>query len=236
MHLERTDAVDVGELARIPRDEWDWRRHYRIWQANRRVFLYPENYLEPGLRDDKTPLFKDLEDTLLQQQVTEQNVRDGYARYLTGFDELAGLEIAAACWQQGGASPDNPDVLHLFGVTSSEPPVFYYRAIAGLEKAADTKSVRFGPWRKVDLQISAQACSTVIYRGTLYVFWVEITTQPKTSLRQWLVDVHRVQAQARGEVLLAPARRSLERPAAAAVPAGREGVAGHRDRRSARRR
>ena len=58
--------------AYIPAVEWEWRRHFRTWQANRRVFLYPENYLEPELRDDKTPLFKELEDTLLQQQVTEQ--------------------------------------------------------------------------------------------------------------------------------------------------------------------
>jgi Tc toxin complex TcA C-terminal TcB-binding domain/Neuraminidase-like domain/Salmonella virulence plasmid 28.1kDa A protein len=182
MHLERTDAYDVGEHARIPRDEWDWRRHYRTWQANRRVFLYPENYLEPGLRDDKTPLFRELEDTLLQQQSTEQNVRDAYARYLTGFDELAGLRIVAACWQPGNAVLKTPDLLHVFGVTSSEPPVYYYRTIAGLEKATKTSSVQFEPWRKVDLQMSSQTCSAVVYRGTLYVFWVEITTQPKTSL------------------------------------------------------
>jgi hypothetical protein len=184
MHLERTEDIDVGEIARIPRDEWDWRRHFRTWQANRRVFLYPENYLEPGLRDDKTPLFRELEDTLLQQQVTEQNVRDAYARYLTGFDELANLRIAAACWQPGDSKLDRPDVLHVFGVTSAEPPVFYYRAIAGLEAAADTTGVEFEPWHKLDLQISSHTCSAVIYRGTLYVFWVEITTQPKTSLEK----------------------------------------------------
>ena len=49
--------------------EWYWREHYRVWEANRKVFLYPENYIEPELRDDKTPLFKELEDTLLQQVV-----------------------------------------------------------------------------------------------------------------------------------------------------------------------
>jgi hypothetical protein len=182
MHLERTSSTDVGDKARIPRDEWDWRRHYRTWQANRRVFLYPENYLEPGLRDDKTPLFRELEDTLLEQQVTEQNVRDAYARYLTGFDELAGLRIVAACWQPGNADLKIPDVLHLFGATSSEPALFYYRTIAGLEKATKTSSVQFEPWRKVDLQMSSLTCSAVVYRGTLYVFWVEITTQPRTSL------------------------------------------------------
>jgi hypothetical protein len=182
MHFERTDALDVGEKARIPRDEWDWRRHYRTWQANRRVFLYPENYLEPGLRDDKTPLFRELEDTLLQQQVTEQNVRDGYAQYLTGFGELAGLRIAAVCWQPGDDKLERPDVLHVFGVTSSEPPVYYYRTITGLEKAAKTTDSQFTPWRKVDLQISSKSCSAVVHRGTLYVFWAELTTRPKTSL------------------------------------------------------
>jgi hypothetical protein len=26
---------------------WDWRSKYRVWQANRKPFAYPENYLEP---------------------------------------------------------------------------------------------------------------------------------------------------------------------------------------------
>ncbi len=26
---------------------WPWRKKYRVWEANRKVFLYPENYLEP---------------------------------------------------------------------------------------------------------------------------------------------------------------------------------------------
>jgi hypothetical protein len=38
---------------------WEWLRRYRQWQANRKVFLSPENYLEPEPRDDKTPLLPD---------------------------------------------------------------------------------------------------------------------------------------------------------------------------------
>jgi ABC toxin N-terminal region len=49
----------------IPADEWSWRQNYRVWEANRKVFLYPENYMEPELRDDKTPQFKDFESTLV---------------------------------------------------------------------------------------------------------------------------------------------------------------------------
>jgi SpoVK/Ycf46/Vps4 family AAA+-type ATPase len=30
--------------------EWQWRKRYRIWDANRKIFLYPENWIEPELR------------------------------------------------------------------------------------------------------------------------------------------------------------------------------------------
>ena len=29
---------------------WEWRRNYRVWDANRKIFLYPENWIEPELR------------------------------------------------------------------------------------------------------------------------------------------------------------------------------------------
>jgi hypothetical protein len=31
--------------------------NYRIWEANRQIFLYPENYLIPTLRKQKTEPF-----------------------------------------------------------------------------------------------------------------------------------------------------------------------------------
>ena len=44
---------------------WRWMKNYRLWEANRKVFLWPENWIEPELRDDKTPFFRDLENQLL---------------------------------------------------------------------------------------------------------------------------------------------------------------------------
>jgi hypothetical protein len=29
---------------------WEWGKNYRVWEANRKVFLYPENWIEPELR------------------------------------------------------------------------------------------------------------------------------------------------------------------------------------------
>ena len=38
--------------------DWTWLKRFRVWEANRKVFVEPENYLEPELRDDKTPQFE----------------------------------------------------------------------------------------------------------------------------------------------------------------------------------
>jgi SpoVK/Ycf46/Vps4 family AAA+-type ATPase len=29
---------------------WTWRKNYRVWEASRKVFVYPENWVEPKLR------------------------------------------------------------------------------------------------------------------------------------------------------------------------------------------
>src|SRR6058998_3195815 len=30
--------------------EWEWSKNYRVWDVNRKIFLYPENWIEPELR------------------------------------------------------------------------------------------------------------------------------------------------------------------------------------------
>jgi SpoVK/Ycf46/Vps4 family AAA+-type ATPase len=39
-----------GKQLRKTEAEWEWRKRYRVWDANRKIFLYPENWIEPELR------------------------------------------------------------------------------------------------------------------------------------------------------------------------------------------
>ena len=188
MNLERSADWDglvppkVGVYARFTdlarRKEWQWRRYYRVWEANRKVFLYPENYIEPELRDDKTPLFAELEDTLLMQEITTANVQDAYSRYLSGFDELARLKIAGAYYDAPAAT------LHLFGVSQDDAPVYFYRAV---DESGSTPTKRvaplFSPWHKLDLQIPVRRVSPFVFEGRLYVFWVETATRPMNTFQ-----------------------------------------------------
>lgn len=178
---EDPEHVHVPPAA-IPADEWAWRKNYRVWEANRKVFLYPENYIEPDLRDDKSPLFKELEQNLLQQDINEQTVLEAYTRYLAGFEEIAKLKIAGVYHDKN--PDDRTDILHMFGVTPSDPPVYYYRTAENVHygETESDRAASWSPWRKIDVQIPVRTVSPVVYQGRLIVFWIEISTQAKHNV------------------------------------------------------
>ena len=43
-------AAKQGKQLRETESEWEWLKRYRVWDANRKIFLYPENWIEPELR------------------------------------------------------------------------------------------------------------------------------------------------------------------------------------------
>lgn len=52
------DLEEGSHLDESDTGEWVWMTNYRVWEAHRKVFLYPENWVEPELRDDETPPFE----------------------------------------------------------------------------------------------------------------------------------------------------------------------------------
>ncbi|HKX27952.1 MAG TPA: neuraminidase-like domain-containing protein, partial [Blastocatellia bacterium] len=78
--------------ASINAKQWEWMKRYRVWEANRKVFLFPENWLEPELRDDKSTFFKEIESELLQSDITEGAAATALLNYLSKLEEVAKLE------------------------------------------------------------------------------------------------------------------------------------------------
>jgi hypothetical protein len=188
MGLEPARFGDTKD-AEDARGQWFWRKNYRVWEANRKVFLFPENFIEPDLRDDKTPLFRTLEEELLQRRITTGEAEESYRNYLTGYSEVAGLAIVGAFHdvQTGrdlglteAADDIFIDVLHLVGVTADDPPIHYLRRIGNVTRSrlADGAKypIQFSPWEKVSTQIPARWVSPVVHLGKLRLFWNEITT------------------------------------------------------------
>src|SRR5207302_7436167 len=100
----------------------------RVWEANRKILLYPENWIVPELRDDKTPFFKELESDLLQGDVTDANVERALLSYLYKLDEVAKLDIVALHTQDVFAPEEKlQSLVHVFGRTANPPEAYYYR-------------------------------------------------------------------------------------------------------------
>src|SRR3546814_407206 len=169
---------------RIPAGEWEWRKNYRVWEANRKVFLWPENYMLPELRDNKTPLFETLEKTLLQQDITEQTVLDAYASYLRGFEDVANLRIAGAYHEYVWS--DGRDVMHIFGCTADDPPIYYYWTIENLtfSKLRDDRRIAYSARRKIDVAIPVRDVSPFLVNNRLHVFWLEKSTAPNHRVEE----------------------------------------------------
>jgi hypothetical protein len=108
---------------------WGWMRNYRVWEANRKVYLYPENYLRPELRDTKTPAFAALEEDLLQGEVTPASAERAFRRYLDEYTEVSRLTIAGGYVHEPADAGELPWHLVLFGRTKTDPRRYYYRLV-----------------------------------------------------------------------------------------------------------
>ncbi len=139
--------------------EWEWRKHYRFREAALMVLLFPENFAEPELRANKSPLFKQLEQQLLQEEVTQESAERAYARYLRALDEIARLEISGLYVEGMGQSK----VVHIFARTRGEPHSYYYRRWVG--------ESYFTPWESVDVQVGGNHLIPVVYNRRLWLIW-----------------------------------------------------------------
>lgn len=141
--------------------QWKWMKQYRVWEANRKVFLYPENWIEPELRDEKSPFFKDLESELMQNDVTAATAEDAYLNYLEKLDKVANLEIRTLYNQ---AIEEDESILHVIGRTrSSQAPEHYYRK--------RLNGARWTAWEKIELDINSNHLVAGIHNRRLYLLW-----------------------------------------------------------------
>jgi hypothetical protein len=174
-YLLNLEHPDGDEPARQQvKQWWQWMRAYRVWEANRKVFLYPENYLRPELRGAKTPAFATLESDLLQGEITASAVEQAYKRYLDEYTEVSRLAIAGGYVYTKDRDADGPRRLVLFGRTRTAPRRYYYRRaeFASREKLAAS----WEPWQPVGLQIDADHVHPVHAFGRVFVFWT--VTEP----------------------------------------------------------
>lgn len=183
MYLQRCRmGIETGaNTNRIPDIWWEWMMNYRLWEANRKVFLYPENYIDPGLRINQSTTYKDLKDSLLQSDITSENVRKSYIDYFTGFSDLANLVDAGnyRCTIVDEDTPEPTDTIFFFGRTHTKPYIYYYRKC--INPTAESPTWTY--WKKVDAKVTSDYISPLYAFNKLFLFWVEMKTTDQSVVK-----------------------------------------------------
>jgi hypothetical protein len=148
---------------------WEWMKRYRVWEANRKIFLFPENWLEPEFRDDKTHLFQELEGTLLAGEISNDLAEDALFTYLKKLEELARLEIVSIYGEEKPLDPAS-NTLHVIGRTFSNPRKYFYRRY---------QYRMWTPWEPVPVEIEGDHVVAVIWRQRLHLFWATFVEKAK---------------------------------------------------------
>ncbi|MCV2883323.1 hemopexin repeat-containing protein [Aestuariibacter sp. AA17] len=165
------------------KDKWEWMQNYRVWEANRKVFLYPENYIRPELRDTKTPPFVTLEQDVNQGEINDDNMQKVFKTYLDEYTEVSRLKIGGGYLYEEDALESQAvnKKLVLFGHTKSDPVRYYYRF--GNFLAGETQNDSWESWLPVNIPIEAERVYPVYAFNRVFVFWAKVDVVPPNSNR-----------------------------------------------------
>ncbi len=153
------------------RSEWEWMKNYRVWEAARKVFLYPENWIASDLRDDKTPFFEELEERIQEFSDDHTSLENSLYEYLEKVREVSSIEIIGATKEDGGDEGGILYTLHIVGRTQGEPHTYYYRKY----KAKAILSGEWTPWKRLDVEIPSETVVPAIVNQRLYLLWPQVT-------------------------------------------------------------
>jgi hypothetical protein len=166
MNLER-------ELEADPADEdwaqWQWMDRYRVWEAARKVFLYPENWLIEAQRPDRSEVFVAFDRDTQAREATRDGLESAALGYLDRLAEVAQLQVTGMCSEPGTGT------LHVIGRSPSDPITYYLRRFV---------NSRWEPWTKIGVDITAHNAVPAFYAGRLHLFWIQpfIRNEPQQRL------------------------------------------------------
>ncbi len=166
MNLERDAQADVD----IDEDwnQWRWMDRYRVWEAARKVFLYPENWLIEAQRPDRSEIFVAFDRAVQQREATRDSLESAALGYLDQFAEVAQLRVTGMCSEPRSGN------FYVVGRSSGDPVQFFIRRFANR---------RWEPWAKIPVDITGQHVIPAFYAGRLHLFWLQAFVAPEPQQR-----------------------------------------------------
>lgn len=145
-------------------NQWQWMKNYRVWEANRKVFLYPENWYDVTLSDEKSFLLDELINEVQQNELTNDTAEEALKMYLEKLDKIAFLEVMATWYDTKLRN------MHVFARTKGgDPAIYYYRRFE--------KERYWTPWEKIELDIAGDHLLAFMRNDRLCLAWPVFTEE-----------------------------------------------------------
>jgi peptidoglycan hydrolase-like protein with peptidoglycan-binding domain len=180
LHVEPGITVKTAETSpptSPPADagwlQWQWRYAYRLWQANREVFLYPENWIDPTLRHDKSTFFTQLETDISQAPITTDTAEDAFRNYLDSLNAVARLDVVGLFHDTEVENDGSIDYVYVLARGQGSPPTYYYR------KWVNQSS--WTGWVDTKLDIASDHILPVVWNRRFFVFWAIVSQKSNAT-------------------------------------------------------
>lgn len=150
------------------KQRWTWMRNYRVWEANRKVFLFPENWLFPELRDDTSSSFKQLESALGQGELTQDLANQAFGKFLDDVAQVGQIQILSMFEDvQWHEQERTGRTLYIVGRTPNRPYKYFWRVCNDF----GSPYMEWLPWKMIELDIPTDHVVAFMMAGKLGIAW-----------------------------------------------------------------
>lgn len=172
--------ANQGPEFQIDRAKWSWMQRYRVWEASRKIYLWPENWLSSALLDVKTTLFQNVENGLQQANLSSTATEDLLLQYMYGLCEISDLQYLS--YFRDSVDARTPYAVHLFARTKQNPYSYYYRTrrpdsgwtpwtpiSTGIPNLQSDRSDMTSPL--LGASVDGAYLIPYVYKGRVFLFW-----------------------------------------------------------------
>ncbi|MGB6210985.1 neuraminidase-like domain-containing protein [Pseudomonas mandelii] len=163
-------------------DTWAFYSNYPDWAALQFIAYYPENFINPFVRQRKTSLFKTLENDLNQSSLNTDSVQKALQNYLHTFEQTCDLEVISAYmggYRGDALRPPTPALADYYfvGCSRTEPRQYFWRKAEVELSPAETaiNPAAWSEWQPIEIPTDAKVLDIrpVFWNGRLCVVWSE---------------------------------------------------------------
>lgn len=162
----------------------DWSRYnkrYSTWAGVSQLVYYPENYIDPTVRQGQTTLMDGLLQSINQSELTDDTIAGAFDNYLANFEQVADLKVLSGYH-------DHVDMLqgmtYLVGNRRGNAQDYYWRSLNhDLAQNGTFPANAWNDWRRIDCGINPhqQVIRPVVRNGRLHLVWLERIEQADDS-------------------------------------------------------